>query len=165
VIYGPPLAKVLLVGEAPSRELHTSQQLHLSLMSPALADLAGVGFPGEWARLFRRTNLLESWPGRAPSGRGDLFDARAAAESAGRLIDRGLQLKVDLVVLLGRRVERAFGRPRVLWFAEIPALPWRTRVAPHPSRISRWWNDEENRSRARSFWSDVAAVARGGQVV
>lgn len=162
VIYGPLTAKVLLVGEAPSRELDASRQVHLSLMSPTLASFAGVGFPVEWARLFRRTNLLQLWPGRSPLGKGDLFDFHLAADQARRLTEKGVDLKVDLVVLLGRRVEWSFGlTKKVDWFSEQCGLPWSSVVAPHPSKISRWWNDEENKSRAQVFWRWVASVARG----
>ncbi len=56
-------------------------------------------------------------------------------------------------VLFGRKVARAFGLG--------PEAPWMTwdegiAVVPHPSGRSYWYNDPENRARARTFLRRVA---------
>lgn len=41
-------------------------------------------------------------------------------------------------------------------FSWIPAA-----VVPHPSGINPWWNDEQNRSHARGFFSQLLARVDG----
>jgi len=61
-------------------------------------------------------------------------------------------------VLLGGKVAAAFymhRRPLFRWLDEFGdgAL---VAVAPHPSGVSRWWNDPANLRRARRFWHKLA---------
>jgi hypothetical protein len=51
-------------------------------------------------------------------------------------------------IYLGKRVAEAFGF-RGEWFE------WSHDqvVAPHPSGLSRWWNDPNNVGLARAFWA------------
>lgn len=95
----------------------------------------------------RCVNLLGAYPGR--SGKGDAFPAGEARLAAAALDARGA-----LVVLLGLGVTRAF-KVAAPWFGRRGAFV----VAPHPSGVSRWWNEAGNRRRARRFWRALARSA------
>lgn len=93
--------KVLLVGQAPSRDTCGGPPFS-GRSGRRLADLAGV----EHSRLgevFALVNLLDRWPGK--NGRGDAFPMSEARAAAARL-DLS---KHDVVVLVGRNVARACG--------------------------------------------------------
>ena len=45
----------------------------MALMSADMAEVGGIVFPSEWARLFRRASVLADWPGRRPDGKGEPF--------------------------------------------------------------------------------------------
>jgi hypothetical protein len=103
-------------------------------------------------------------------GPADEWPARVARERATELYRSG-SLAGREVVLLGRRVARAFGRglsphfdqlhPSEYFSSVYPTVPdgrggWARAcvwLAPHPSGRSRWWNDPANRSRAVAFFS------------
>lgn len=158
-VYGTHCARVLLVGEAPSRRM--TEESH-ALMRRDLSTLAGTGYPTEYWTTFARCNLLRAWPGRGISGKGDAWDAPTAREAAQALAVELLKddaqraiPRFELVVLLGRRVEAAFqvdGRPWFRWGDEA-GIGVPSATAPHPSRVSRWWNVDGNEGRARAFWS------------
>lgn len=111
----------------------------------------------DYIRNFETTNLLSTYPGRGPGGKGDLFpmpDARAAATVlrpalAGRI-----------VVYVGGRVAEAFGWPAGIepfqWLAE---GAYAAALCPHPSPVSRYWNDGEHWTRARGFFAEAKAWA------
>ena len=147
---------VLLVGEAPNRKVEGLE--NAALMRNDLANLANVGWPFEYFRLFARVNVLEFWPGRQPRGKGDLFPLEEARPRARKL--RLAFPAFELVVLLGRRVQRAFGYDHAEFFdSKRDGETWGA-VAPHPSKVSRWWNDPINVKRAGVFWRGVARAAR-----
>jgi len=85
-----------------------------------------------------------TFPGKA--GKGDAFDGAAARCAAG-------QVKARPAILLGGNVGRAFLLP-----PGQPLFRWRGGLclAPHPSGVSRWWNDPANVRRARRFWRAAA---------
>lgn len=105
-----------------------------------LADLCGLP-PDGFRRGFLRVNLHPS-PG-VPVG----ADARTAKNLKGLL--RGRR-----VVFLGRRVSRSFGGPTE-WFEWELTGRFVSAAVPHPSGLSRWWNDPGNKDRARRFLSGV----------
>lgn len=59
---------------------------------------------------------------------------------------------VDTIVLLGRRVERAFACAGTPYFDVLTSEGgyYKMLTAPHPSGMNRWWNDPENIVAARS---------------
>jgi hypothetical protein len=132
----------------------------LPLAGRELAALAGVAHPIQWQALFECVNVLDRWPGKA-GGKGDAFPMGDALEA----VDHRLAPLCwnRRVVLLGRRVERAFR------FNECPWFEWhRGRndglfvTVPHPSHVNHWWNKAENRREAARFWGTVADMAREG---
>lgn len=138
---------VIFVGESPSSR---SGPPLGGAIGRRLAELAGVS-EEELRRRCEMVNLLDECPPLQPGGKGRTFDAEAAGDAALRL---RLWNPGAVLVLLGRRVARAFGLrpPSPVWMAETVL------VVPHPSGIVRWWNRAENRRQAavalRRFLSD-----------
>lgn len=167
----------LIVGEAPSK---TSDPRN-PLMLPALAGLAGLQFPHQWAACFDRVNLLPEWPGPRRDGRGSHFPMVEAIKAASGL--RRKFSRYRYVIFLGKRVAKAVHSELIQrrWFqwglipcddAEVQArldavregvvLPENLHVGaqcavvPHPSRCSRWWDSPRNCLKARRWWTNVA---------
>jgi hypothetical protein len=112
-------------------------------------------------------NLLDAWPGAAVGG-GSQFPHEAGVDAASALVEFvTARVPRARLVLLGRRVARAFGvgedRP---WF-EWSGLTWKSAalgptganprgllevvVFPHPSSTSHFWNERANVDAARRF--------------
>lgn len=145
--------RIAVIGEAPSRFMEERNiTLPLVLASSELAHMAGIQWPGEWGQLVETFNVLDRFPGRADGG-GDLFPFPLATLCASRL--KATLGERPLIVLLGRRVERAWGLQQP-WFRTIGGVV----VVPHPSHTSRWWNSRVNRLEAHVFWQEVAREAR-----
>jgi uracil-DNA glycosylase len=148
---------VTVVGQAPGPNTDHREPLS-GASGRRLAALCGVTL-AEFLALFDRANLLDRWPG--PKAKGDRFDASEARMAACQFTPR---LRRRRTVLLGRAVARAFhlhGRPMFEWLDEVGdgAL---VALAPHPSGISRWWNEPANARRARRFWRALAREAARG---
>jgi uracil-DNA glycosylase len=150
----------LVIGQAPGP--NTDPALPLSgRCGDRLADLAGLT-PDNFRLMFELTNLLPTFPGKA--GKGDLFPIDEARVAALRMLVSG-RLGARPVVLLGANVERAFALA-----PDVPVLRWRPRLAvlvatcPHPSGVSRWWNDPANERAARRFWRRLALDALAGEL-
>lgn len=112
-----------------------------------ISEISGID-ESELRSVFTFKNLLDYWPGYAEDG-GSRFDPRAGSEAAERL---RVKLRDERMILLGRRVERAFlGEFRQPWFEWIGQYA----VAPHPSGISKVWNDPEIVARAATFWQEA----------
>lgn len=88
--------------------------------------------------LFTFRNLLDEWPGYADGG-GSAFDVERAREAARAISGRR--------IYLGRRVAAAFAY-------DAPWFVWKDEqvVVPHPSGVSKIWNDPKMVARARTFW-------------
>ena len=90
------------------------------------------------------------------SGKGSAFwAAEARARAAAWDLDG-----IDLLLMAGRRVARAFGVPASVRYLE----PFTVRgtaayVVPHPSGVNRWFNAETNRARFRRFFQALDRVA------
>lgn len=111
-----------------------------------LEDLTGVPI-ADLQQRWEFRNLLTYWPGRAPTG-GDLFPLREARTAAFLRMSDWRQ--DDRIVFCGRRVAEAFDfdAPWFRWerFGMVNAA-----VMPHPSGLSRVWNDPAQRAGARWF--------------
>ncbi len=127
--------------------------LPLILASSELARMAGIKWPGEWSELIDVFNVFSTFPGRDEHG--DLFPFPQATVAAHAL--KQMLGERTLTVLLGRRVERAWNIQPQEWFRNIGGVV----VAPHPSKVSRFWNSRVNRLAAEEFWHGVARIARG----
>lgn len=145
--------KPLVIGQAPSSSSNPDWPLS-GRSGRRLAALCGVE-EADFLEAFDRVNLIPTFPGKA--GKGDAFCIEEARRSA--LIVRHMQPRQ--VILLGDNVRRAFdvvdGAPLFRWFR---LGPHRAAIAPHPSGVSRWWNEQENEIRARNFWRGLATGRR-----
>lgn len=129
--------RLLIVGEAPNRTGAGRQVAFAgSASARRLEGLLGLQ-PGELPAVARSVNLFEALPSS--------WSRPAARAQAARQDLAG----VDVLVLCGRRVADAFGLQGVELLAEVAFRGRRALVMPHPSQASRWWNDPENRRRAR----------------
>lgn len=149
--------RVVLIGQAPCRKGDPSKPLTGS-SGLKLAQLAGVEFPGEYARLFERVNVLREYRGPAAGGKGDAFPLSEARAAAKALMP---ELRGRVVVVLGRNVARAFELHGLGWTTWWPACGVVWGVIPHPSPLVRWWNDSGNRAQAASFMMQAAELSRG----
>lgn len=153
----------ILVGEAPSPGADPDPLLALTGRSGRrLAALAGLAYPIDYCRSFGRINLLQNPMPAAPGGRGSVFDHARARLAADRLVD--IVGQRSFLVLLGRRVARAFDVSDACWFEWNLAM-WGAEsgvaraahlaVVPHPSGTSSFWNDPTNRLRAGRFFLNL----------
>lgn len=148
----------LVVGQAPGPNTDPEQPLS-GRCGERLAFLCGVS-RAEFLLRFERANLIHKFPGKA--GKGDRFPPLAASRGLVDLLIFG-SLSGRPVVMLGTNVARVFGfNPR-----EVELFRWnvmsgsglRLALAPHPSGISRWWNEPANVELARRFWRRLAREA------
>lgn len=161
---------ILLIGEAPAPD-PSKANLHLCLALCAVGKRPTRGSPArlraedpglfEFVRLTRHVNLLPFWPGY--DRRGSAFPMREARAQARETI---LEIASateppDAVLLAGRRVSAAFEfhvhHRGADYFDEVEVnLPCPVFLVPHPSGVNRWWNEPENRRRARDFLVSLA---------
>lgn len=144
-----------MVGQAPPRTGCPRGPLSGAAALASLSELAGIP-PSRFLRRVERRNLLGEYPGPHPGGKGDAFH-RGEAQRAADAMRR--ELAGRRVLLLGRQVAACFGvgyLPFLMWCDQADG----TRLAafPHPSRVSRWWNEERNRRRAESFLRELLGV-------
>ena len=139
--------KVVIIGQAPSRVSDPREPLS-GRSGARLAALCGITLP-EFLDRFDRRNLLDAWPGKA--GKGDVFVGRGEA----RLLADGLRaaLAGRPIVLLGANLAAAFRSTEPAFRFSPSRIAW----SPHPSGISRWWNDPANEERARRFWRSLVS--------
>ena len=132
--------KIVLIGQAPSRTGKPSRPL----ASAKLAAICGLT-TGQYLKKFRRLNVFNIWPGK--NGKGDAFPLARARTRAARLAKN---LICGQTVFVGIKTAEAFS------FKSAP-LRWRkfnggkAAILPHPSGINRWWNDPDNKKRAKRF--------------
>ena len=134
--------KPYVIGEAPGRR---NGGLPLEGARRRIGALIGLTAE-DMAEMFHWENLLDAWPGYGPNG-GSKFPMSDARARASYLFYE--KHREHPFILLGKRVAAAFGVP-----TNQPWFVWRADVAvcPHPSGLSRWWNDPENVESCREFW-------------
>jgi uracil-DNA glycosylase len=154
--------RTILVGEAPpqSRPRDTPTSLPFSGASgKRFSDMLGV----DVTEVFETRNLISIWPGK--SSKGSLFPlalARAGMRDLMRELEtRQLshpQLAPSRLILAGTRVATVFhanNLPRLewhtVWFAASMVLPYEISIIPHPSGVSRAWNDPDMVERVQRF--------------
>lgn len=163
----------LLVGEAPGPP-PASEDPRLALTGAAgkrLAALARLRWPDGYLGRVGRINLIDRWPGRTASG-GSAFDAEAAADSAHALALLAMDLSRRVgdirLVLLGRRVQRAFGFRSVSLMDEITEQnicvdgreAARVFLFPHPSGLNRRFNGKRERRRLAALFMRQLGLVR-----
>jgi uracil-DNA glycosylase family 4 len=149
--------RVMVVGQAPAWYAHERPLPYSGASGKTLrAWLAEAGFPDDalYGR-FYLTSLTKCFPGASPSGKGDR--APSAAEIAlcrGHLDAEFALVRPELAIALGRLAATALVGPAPLadlvgTVREGERAGQRFRVVPlpHPSGVSRWLNEPENRAR------------------
>ena len=159
----------LLLGESPAAGTQHDPESWLAPGSSSSADrlLKFTGYTeDEYLDTFARDNLLHYLPRR--SGKGRNFPLSRAKRQVERIF-RDRWAPNQRIVMLGRRVASAFDwvqwdrRIGLIQHSEVRYLKWyrvmnkwgrviRAAVVPHPSGVNRWWNDANNRRRARTFF-------------
>ena len=162
--------KPLIIGEAPGRgkdavggmfPLSGAVGVRLTqlagLEEQALQDQPGTSRYGHYywtlRKYFDLDNLLDYWPGS--SGKGSAFPPK---EAYGAVINRRDEWQGRTIVLLGRRLLSAFGLgiPFYTWDTsegaeelgiDPPFWHWLVGI-PHPSGLTRNYNDPAERERA-----------------
>lgn len=148
--------KPLLIGQAPGPRSDPADPL-AGRCGARLAGLCGIE-QTRFLELFERVNLLDKFPGKA--GKGDRFDVNKARKKAIDLLLLGT-MRDRRVVMLGANVARTFGFPpseQLLW-SMIDGGGFQVAFCPHPSGVSRWWNEKTNVAKALLFWRELAADA------
>jgi uracil-DNA glycosylase len=142
--------KPLLIGIAPGKRWHAGDRPLAGRAASLFASLAGVT-ADEWLARVDTMNLLPTWPGRRPDGKGDHTPRQRAHRAA-----REAPVEGRVVVYVGREVARAFGHGDAPWFRIIPD-EWAAEAyaMPHPSGLSRWWNSADNRRAAGAFLRSI----------
>lgn len=157
--------RLLVVGEAPSAQ-YGGRPLQGDT-GRRLAALAGVGH-GQLLAAVDAVNLFDAWPG--PENHGSAFPVREARDAAVRLL---ATITGRRVLLLGGRVVAAFGLVGLEPFrwhdVDIPRIAdgrsrlvtvTRVAVVPHPSGVSRSYNDPRVRAQAAEFLGAALDVPR-----
>jgi uracil-DNA glycosylase len=138
-LVGEP-GRVMFVGQAPARGRE---------MEPALGGRSGDKLRAilgcsvaEFRERFDCMNVLPYYPGKA--GKGDMFPLRQAKVAAGCVVHASKH-----VVLLGLAA-KAYGLERAFDTRQLGPATWAV-AYPHPSGVSRWWNDQANTIFATNF--------------
>lgn len=147
--------KPLIIGQAPGPKTDPAEPLS-GPSGRRLAALCELSLD-DFLACFQRVNLMNRFPGKA--GKGDAFRIDRARRAALRLSQSFGGRKV---VLLGNHVARAFEvLPISPPGAFMPMWGGLVTIFPHPSGISRWWNDPKNVRLASQFWRMLAQAADG----
>lgn len=134
---------ITIVGQAPGP---SGGEPFRGRSGARLAALMGLASVEELADRANLVNVLSSFPGKARAGKGDAFPLERARRAARRMRLAGT------ILFAGKGVARAFGIGGAEYF-EWRAIDAATTAAviPHPSGVSRWWNEPGNEERARAF--------------
>ncbi len=147
--------KPLLIGEAPSKNEATPRPLE-GRVGKRLASCCNMTL-GEFLDHFDRVNLLSVR--QDTKEKGFEFDLRAAKISAEVL--RQSFKEGQIVLFLGGRVAEAFGvHGPYFEHRVVNQIGTEAYIFPHPSGISRWWNDPANKQQAAEFMQDVVRRTR-----
>jgi len=147
--------EVLVVGIAPSRAAGAGRALVGSASGAHLEALLGLQ-RGELGHVADTANLHPEYPGPARGGNGDAEPAADCVRDAARRLDLA---GYSRVIICGRAVAEAFGLDYApLARAELRGVP--ALIVPHPSRVSRWWNDGANAQSARESLRSFAPLER-----
>lgn len=140
--------KPLIIGQAPARG-NDGKLPFAGTSGGRLARLAGVGSSGDdLPDHFDLENLIENYPGKA-GRKGDAFDLPTARVRAEELILKLQAQEPRVILLMGRKVERAFGWTGTKYLVWNEWQSHQVVVFPHPSGVNLWWNDVQNIEKAR----------------
>lgn len=157
IVRGGARDRIMAIGQAPGAHAHEHPLPFSGSFGATLRRwLEQAGFSAEAldTRVYR-TSLTKCFPGSSPSGKGDRAPSAAEIALCRHHLDREIGLVRPRVVLaLGRLAAVAFLRPAPLvalvgtvQAAERAGHTFEVIPLPHPSGVSRWLNEAENRAR------------------
>lgn len=142
--------KSVIVGMAPGRRGDNRRPFDGPGSGTRLLRLAGSEIYGDLISAFDVVNLIESYPGLYwPTGLARLRAGELRRTYRGRTL-----------ILAGRRVAEAFGIPRASYLTVTDLGDVRLAVLPHPSGLSRWYNDPVNVDSAEAFLRTICRCTR-----
>lgn len=158
VFHGYAHQRVMIVGQAPGVRAHTTGVPWSGRSGEILREwLSRAGFPPEaWRETWYLTSLTKCFPGKAATGKGDRAPSREEIALCADHLEMELQMvRPEIIVTLGKMaaVRLIPGSSRVP-LAELVGKAREVRLVhgaavvvplPHPSGVSRWLNDPENR--------------------
>jgi uracil-DNA glycosylase len=160
VFHGYASQRVMIVGQAPGARAHETGVPWSGRSGEVLRGwLVEAGFPAErWLETWYLTSLTKCFPGKAAQGKGDRAPSPAEiALCADHLATELAFVRPEIVVTLGKlaaaRLIPGAGRMALAdlvgstWTVELAHGPVVVVPLPHPSGVSRWLNDRENRAR------------------
>ena len=157
-------APFFLVGQAPGPVERESRRPFSGRAGKELDRwMVRAGFENaeEFRRLTYIASLMRCFPGRNPSGSGDLKPPPKAVANCSHWLESELRLlKPKVLILVGQLAINRFLGPGRLEdrvgqkFGERPVMV----PLPHPSGQSRWLNDPANRERLASALTIVNAL-------
>jgi uracil-DNA glycosylase len=153
-----PLPRILLVGQAPGLRATNENRPFAGLSGEKLRDwmeMAGIRREDFWRKI-HFSAVTKCYPGRLPGARGDRVPTPEEQVLCHPWLDAQLDLlRPDIVLLVGLLAIQTFlGRvPSLTSVVGTATIKDGVRYLPlpHPSGVSRWLNEPENRE----------AVARG----
>jgi uracil-DNA glycosylase family 4 len=157
-------APFFLVGQAPGPVERESRRPFSGRAGKELDRWmlrAGFDSSAEFRRLTYIAALMRCFPGRNPTGAGDLKPPPPAVANCSRWLDTELRmLKPRVLILVGQLAIARFLGPGPLEervghaFGEWPVMV----PLPHPSGQSRWLNDQANRDRLETALALLAQL-------
>lgn len=157
--------RVVLIGQAPGPTgPPPGRPLVGGRTGRMMQRITGCEKLKDYIRFFETMNVLDRYPGRNPSGKGDRFPADEARLAAIAKLPR---LAGRTVVFCGLKVAEAFGFPAPLYemnvfIGRVDKMPilFSASVIPHPSPIVTYWNDPANLARAQEFFRTLLGPRR-----
>ena len=148
--------KIVLVGQAPSSKgLAPLETLTPGSSSGRLLQMMGIT-ADEYRDSFIRLNLIDHYPGRLASGRGDKFPLKEAKKGAVRILSQFAF--PHKILCVGHRVGECFiPKSRIKYYEWIlcvsnyPPAVRDVAVIPHTSGLNRYWNDPDCVRLAENF--------------
>lgn len=154
--------KPLILGEAPGRPAIMGDPPMPPLSSKVgvmLCDLAGLDRTYDaLTAQFDCKNLLEYWPGA--NGKGSAFPMDEAYQAAWARLD---EWRGRVIVLLGARLRKVFydgEQPKFYEWIEWEESSAMIVAIPHPSGLTRNYNDPAERERAGRVLKEAIERAR-----
>jgi hypothetical protein len=151
--------RIVLVGPAPSLDCDPNIPLSIGRSNRGtgacllrLLDMDTETFHVAFERHF----LIPLHQGRFRGRGGDRFPRKIARKAAELMVGR---LKERTVVLIGKKVARAFSVEKTAPFEWIVVSGATMSWAPNPSGMNHWWNDQANRKAGEAFFSALGQRA------
>lgn len=153
---------VVIIGQAPGPNADPDQRPFEGTNQTArrFLDLTGYASYEALRRDVFVFNLIHEYPGS--NGNGDAF-LREHAKARASALHHELCWGFNHVLMMGRHVGDAFGFKDLNWLIpiDVEAADWHAtwHLIPHPSPVSRYWNDERQAQAARDYVRHTITIA------